>query len=928
MKRLIKVAKELNIGTSKVVDFLNEKGFKVENRPTAKISDEAYELLKNEYRDKNKTVSPQLKGTNPELKGLKTIGRIDFKKLKKTEKHDMTHDTSFQRRNNRNNYSRRGNRLISSMTLGEVVFFDYSTNKFGFIKNALYIGRKENEETINKIHVREENLITNNRLYEGKKVVFELFKGNRGYFAKNVKTLEECSLQDAEQLIEIVDESYKHILIKRILENDEASEKSKRNIKVELLKTRSVDNWVLLSNHFEDDVIKEYREKHFEDIENKELERYVNHTFNKDLFVHYLTRYEFDSHYSFLQILRKIASNLSFDELPKSFNEEIEKLEDKVSVDNALSYLEILNEKVFFDLAIFNFSFSNYGYKDHLKKITSSNFNSQLVFEKIVSKLFEEVNELSSDRVLTLYEDFNFIKDIEQLFTLLKKSKFNSSTFWSLIEVRKSDFSNEQIKTLYDKIKAGLSFEDLKRLIKKLKDEQELISILMSDLFSIEFSKKQLEDLFVFLLEEDTYHKFATEFARTHSEKYVNISNVSLITFLVKVDESQIKNILSKIEIRSKQEFVELKDFLFSRTEVFNRIQLYREENKGLVDFLVFFQAPSESLVTTDLNTYIAGNLGFLQVVLCKRIVHELFTKKINKNASIRIYDRIKWTEISAILIKAFINLSQTTQKIILDTLNLVFKSHFEILESNEVKPEQFLKTFTIKDIVNKCDCRKSYNGEFWQGGRVSRWYISGDTPSISYESKVTYRNNNEVVFCEGRFWKKGNFFNRDSNTSTQNGGDFYWCRGSYCAKVNDNCDLTQPYDEWTLSEIARVLNLSVDRLVFTTLAGWANRMNEIVERLVCRSCNEVLRPLPFTPRTLGYNAVPVFNCINQSCENHKMPIRFTHCLNGKCNNILDSRDCESCIPDNPNHIGMKCNECGSLCPKCSGTWNRIQVEY
>ena len=85
----------------------------------------------------------------------------------------------------------------------------------GLLKNASYVGRKENEDTINKIHVREESLITNNRLYEGKKVVFELFKGNRGYFAKNVKTLEECSLQYAEQLITIVDESQKHTLIKR-----------------------------------------------------------------------------------------------------------------------------------------------------------------------------------------------------------------------------------------------------------------------------------------------------------------------------------------------------------------------------------------------------------------------------------------------------------------------------------------------------------------------------------------------------------------------------------------------------------------------------------------------------------------------------------------------------------------------------------------
>ena len=112
-----------------------------------------------------------------------------------------------------------------------------------------------------------------------------------------------------------------------------------------------------------------------------------------------------------------------------------------------------------------------------------------------------------------------------------------------------------------------------------------MIPFFIADLFSIEFTKKQLEDLFVFLLEEDTYHNFAIEFARNHSTKYVNISNVNLIAFIVKVDESQIENLLSKIEISSKQELYELRDFLFSRPEVFKKIQLYREENKGLVDF-------------------------------------------------------------------------------------------------------------------------------------------------------------------------------------------------------------------------------------------------------------------------------------------------------------------------------------------------------
>jgi translation initiation factor IF-2 len=46
-KRLVKIAKELNVGTSSIVEHLIKRGFEIENKPTSKVSDEMYnELLK------------------------------------------------------------------------------------------------------------------------------------------------------------------------------------------------------------------------------------------------------------------------------------------------------------------------------------------------------------------------------------------------------------------------------------------------------------------------------------------------------------------------------------------------------------------------------------------------------------------------------------------------------------------------------------------------------------------------------------------------------------------------------------------------------------------------------------------------------------------------------------------------------------------
>jgi translation initiation factor IF-2 len=49
-ENLIKTAKELNIGTATIVDFLLSKGFSIENKPNAKLSDEMYQMLSIQYK--------------------------------------------------------------------------------------------------------------------------------------------------------------------------------------------------------------------------------------------------------------------------------------------------------------------------------------------------------------------------------------------------------------------------------------------------------------------------------------------------------------------------------------------------------------------------------------------------------------------------------------------------------------------------------------------------------------------------------------------------------------------------------------------------------------------------------------------------------------------------------------------------------------
>ena len=47
--RLVKVAKELNVGTATIIEYLNGAGYEIENKPTVKISSEMYEELLKEF---------------------------------------------------------------------------------------------------------------------------------------------------------------------------------------------------------------------------------------------------------------------------------------------------------------------------------------------------------------------------------------------------------------------------------------------------------------------------------------------------------------------------------------------------------------------------------------------------------------------------------------------------------------------------------------------------------------------------------------------------------------------------------------------------------------------------------------------------------------------------------------------------------------
>lgn len=78
-KLLIKVATEFNVGLTSIVEHLIAKGFEIDNKPTAKVTDEMYNALLIEFQSSinEKEQANQLQKVAPPVVKEKPIQKIE-----------------------------------------------------------------------------------------------------------------------------------------------------------------------------------------------------------------------------------------------------------------------------------------------------------------------------------------------------------------------------------------------------------------------------------------------------------------------------------------------------------------------------------------------------------------------------------------------------------------------------------------------------------------------------------------------------------------------------------------------------------------------------------------------------------------------------------------------------------------------------------
>jgi hypothetical protein len=229
----------------------------------------------------------------------------------------------------------------------------------------------------------------------------------------------------------------------------------------------------------------------------------------------------------------------------------------------------------------------------------------------------------------------------------------------------------------------------------------------------------------------------------------------------------------------------------------------------------------------------------------------------------------------------------------------------FEIIANQIKTPQDFLE---INGFFSGCT-----------GRTIAESVVSGQGKEqrINHITKKTDFKPRFSTFCDGR--KALHKITGEPILSTKEQLEFWWCENSPCFEVCRAETLPSNWRNYTLEDVLRILKVPYSPQQYEIVLGVINKVNRFLEHLKCNSCSSILRPNGDT--NYSFYRVSQFSCTNENCEDPDKNVYLTHCLNGKCPDIIDSRISVQCRPkvlegeDNKDKCGwFICDNCLSCC--------------
>ncbi len=357
------------------------------------------------------------------------------------------------------------------------------------------------------------------------------------------------------------------------------------------------------------------------------------------------------------------------------------------------------------------------------------------------------------------------------------------------------------------------------------------------------------------------------------------------------------KKILTISKTFASELYERLLSVVLKTIPVYFKLNLWLDD---LYDFLEFneFKLYTITLTPSNQKKFIKKVLKYIQEKKADITIEDFVSLNVidyETSQKILAMDNIFWDYSTSILLEI---ISDLNKKIVTTELKeqYMFQNRIYDIILNQIKnPEDILQ---ITGYFDECDgrCSVLIKEKKDEAGKV----IHTD---IVYNKDENNKAINHPI-CDGR---KANHNSGNDQALTKENIDFWWCANQRCYKPARKLHNPEEWEQYSLMDFLNILNIEFNENDLVIYLSIINKTNRFLKHLRCRQCNNILYPRGRS--NYAFYGVNNFTCNNENCSEIDKEVYLSHCLNGFCNMIIDSRDSVKC--KNGWYI---CNYCYACC--------------
>ncbi len=500
--------------------------------------------------------------------------------------------------------------------------------------------------------------------------------------------------------------------------------------------------------------------------------------------------------------------------------------------------------------------------------------------------------------------------------------------------IQKCSFDDQ--KNIFNKILDKFSFIDTKEKFEQIKAVKDFFKNNNSEIEVIVLDR--IKDIIDYSVENGSNDELSHMF---WLEKYSSVCQISYIaSFIIETEEQNQKKIFNlcssedkiniffkiindleeeskKLEINYiKQILTTSKSFapdhyqsilqeLLRICPVYIRLLLWLEDFHPNLEFEEF-KLYTITLIPSDQKKFVKKVLKYIHENKIEISIEELTsinTIDYNTSKLIEAVDNTKLDYSTSIILNT---ISELNSKVLLETrkqINEAIKRIYNLILNQINDPSDILE---IKGYFDECE------------GRCIAFIdnIKNDKGEV-VETKISFKRNQYQKaklhqICDGR---KATIYRTDTAIEDENGLEFWLCANQKCYKPSRKLHNSSEWEKYTLLDFLTILKVPFKEKDLEIYLSLINKANHFLKHLKCRECNHILKPKDKS--NYAFWGVNLFQCNNEICSKNGHDIYLTHCLNGKCEQVVDSRDSVKCKPDgyDSDQCGWYvCNYCHSCC--------------